>query len=101
MSKYKIRALPSTMPKRKHPLALCVYTDNGEAMSYIPNPASFKEGGPVWSMAYASDLPWRFEITGLLETLEFLLSPQYTATDATSRLRKLRAAYRAALRSPT
>lgn len=94
MSGYEIKTLRPTMPRREQPLSLCVYTDNREALSYIPNPASFEEGGPVWSMTYATNLPWKHEITGLLDTLEFLLSPSYTAADAMKRLRELRAAYR-------
>lgn len=96
MAGYEIKTLRPTMPRREQPLSLCVYTDNREALSYIPNPASFEEGGPVWSMTYATNLPWKHEITGLLDTLEFLLSPSYTAADAMKRLRELRAAYRAA-----
>ena len=96
----EIKALRPMMPRREHPLSLCVYTDNRECLSYIPNPASYDEGGPVWSLTYASDLPWKHEITGLIETLQFLLSPDYTAADAMKRLRELRAAYRDALIAP-
>lgn len=93
----EIKALRPTMSRREHPLSLCVYTDNRECLSHIPNPKSYAEGGPVWSLTYATDLPWKHEITGIIESFEYLLSPDYTAADAMKRLRELRAAYRDAI----
>ena len=83
---------------RQHALTLAVYTDGRECLSWIPNPRSFaEEGGPVLVMSWGRPEAHRHEIAGLLETLNYLLSPDYTAADAMKRLRELRAAYRDAL----
>ena len=83
---------------RAHPPALYVYTDNRECLSQIPNPASYEEAGPAYTIDAASAfLPDASEIAGLIRSYEYLLSPDYTAADVTKRLRDLRAAYRDAL----
>ena len=93
----EIKAL-KPRPGRKHPVSLYVYTDNREALSQIPNPQSYDEGGPAYTLNAASAfLPDANEIAGLLNTYEFLLSPDYTAEDAIKRLRDLRRAYRDAI----
>ena len=79
---------------REHALTLYVYTDNRECLSQIPNPQSYEEGGPCWTLSNGPTLDQRQEIAQLVGTLEYLLSPEYTAEDAMKRLRDLRAAYR-------
>lgn len=87
---------PKPETRREHALTLYVYTDNREALSQIPNPQSYEEGGPAWTLSNggALSIHQRQEIAQLIGTLEFLLSPEYTASDAEKRLRDLRAAYR-------
>lgn len=84
---------------RLHALTLAVYTDNRECISWIPNPRSYaEEGGPEWIMRYSGPTDQQaMEIAGVLSTLGYLLSPDYTAADAMKRLRELRAAYRDAM----
>ena len=83
---------------REHAITLAVYTNGRECLSWIPNPRSYAdEGGPVWVMTWGDPLSHRHEIAGLIETLNYLLSPHYTAADVMKRLRELRAAYRDAL----
>lgn len=83
---------------RTHPPTLHVYTDNRECLSQIPNPQSYDEGGPAYTVDAASPfLPDASEIAGLIRSYEYLLSPDYTATDVIKRLRDLRAAYRDAI----
>lgn len=80
---------------REHPPTLHVYTDNRECLSQIPNPASYDEGGPAYTIDAASAfLPDASELAGLIRSYEYLLSPDYTMADVTKRLRDLRAAYR-------
>ena len=87
---------------RLHALTLGVYTDGRECLSWIPNPRSYaEEGGPEWIMRYSRPTRQQaMEIAGVLSTLSYLLSPEYTAADAMKRLRELRAAYRDARTAP-
>lgn len=84
---------------RLHALTLGVYTDGRECLSWIPNPRSYaEEGGPEWIMRYSRPTRQQaMEIAGVLSTLGYLLSPEYTVADAMKRLRELRAAYRDAI----
>lgn len=84
---------------RLHALTLAVYTDDRECISWIPNPRSAaEEGGPEWIMRYSGPTRQQaMDIAGVLSTLGYLLSPDYTAADAVKRLRELRAAYRDAI----
>lgn len=98
MGAITVKELKPKTGSRKHAITLAVYTDNGEAMSTIPNPRSFgDEGGPEWIMRYGDPISHRYEIASLIETFTFLISPAYTAADAMKRLRELRQAFREAL----
>ena len=105
MSDFVVREFTKNLPEgRAHAVTLHVVTDNGECASTIPNPRAYSdEGGPEWVMRYGDPEAHRYEIASLIGSFEYLLSPDYTASDAIERLRTLRRAYREALaaKNPT
>lgn len=69
----------------------------GGAVVSIINPLSFANGGPEWVCRYGNVESIRYAIAGLLESYDYLLSGNINMTEATRRLRIMRAARRAAL----
>lgn len=61
------------------------------AFSSIINPQSFVNGGPEWVMRYGNPESIRYSVAGLLASYDYLLSKDITMTEATRRLRLLRA----------
>ena len=68
----------------------------GGAVSTIINPQSFADGGPEWRCRYGDVEGIRYTVASLLESYDYLLSDAINMTEATRRLRLLRAG-RAAL----
>ena len=64
------------------------------AYSTIINPQSFADGGPEWVMRYGRPESIRYVVAGLLETFDYLLSDSINMTEATRRLRIMRAVRR-------
>lgn len=64
------------------------------AYSTIINPQSFADGGPEWVMRYGRPESIRYTVAGLLETFDYLLSDSINMTEATRRLRIMRAVRR-------
>jgi len=69
------------------------------AVSTIINPQSFEDGGPEWRCRYGNIESIRYTVASLLESYDYLLSGSINMTEATRRLRLLRAG-RAALENP-
>jgi|SRR5690606_31557482 len=67
----------------------------GGAYSTIINPLSFEQGGPEWVMRYGNPETIRYSVASLLETFDYLLSDSINMTEATRRLRIMRAVRRA------
>lgn len=65
------------------------------AYSTIINPQSFENGGAEWVMRYGDPGSIRFTVASLLETFDYLLSDNINMTEATLRLRIMRAVRRA------
>ncbi|AWC25408.1 hypothetical protein CO731_04903 [Aminobacter sp. MSH1] len=61
------------------------------AFSSIINPQSFANGGPKWVMRYGNPESIRYSVARLLESYDYLLSSNINLTEATRRLRLLRA----------
>lgn len=66
----------------------------GGAVSSIINPQSFDDGGPEWVMRYGDPESIRYAVAGLLESFDYLLSGNINMSEATRRLRIMRAARR-------
>lgn len=66
----------------------------GGATHTICNPQSFADGGMVWRLTYANPALIRYAAASLIESYDYLLSDNITMTEATRRLRLLRAARR-------
>jgi hypothetical protein len=73
----------------------------GGAYSTIINPLSFEDGGPEWVMRYGNPESIRYSVASLLSTYDYLLSDAINMTEATRRLRIMRAERRALLSNPT
>jgi hypothetical protein len=82
----------------KAPYTLTVPTGGGAVM-FIVNPASDPHIG--WMLRYAGDLnqpqAGRFSAASIIDSFDYLLSGHIAMTEATRRLRALRAARRSAL----
>lgn len=61
------------------------------AVATIINPQSFADGGPEWRMRYGDPIGIRYAVASLLESYDGLLSGEITMTEATRRLRLMRA----------
>lgn len=82
---------------RKHQLRLSVEMGDGAVMN-IPNPACYAlEGGPEWVARYGDVVGSRYTLAEIISSFDYLISPNINMTEATRRLKLLRAAYRAAL----
>ena len=71
-------------------LTVQVSVDDGAVMDII-NPQSFADGGPEWRMRYGDPLSIRYEVATLLSSYDALLSDDINMTEATRRLRLMRA----------
>lgn len=69
----------------------------GGAVVSIINPQSFENGGPEWACRYGNVESIRYAVAGLLESYDYLLSSNINMSEATRRLRLMRATRRAAL----
>jgi len=67
-----------------------VSVGDGAVMDII-NPQSFGDGGPEWLMRYGDPLSIRYEVATLLSSYDALLSDDINMTEATRRLRLMRA----------
>jgi len=73
----------------------------GGAVSSIINPQSFDDGGPEWVMRYGDPESIRYAVAGLLESFDYLLSDSIDMSEATRRLRIMRAVRSDVLATPT
>lgn len=82
-----------------HPAdGMCIDISMGDgAFDTIINPQSFENGGPEWTCRYGNVENIRYAVAGLLETYDYLLSDAINMTEATRRLRIMRAVRRASL----
>lgn len=83
----------SKTTQRPHPadgMTCHVDLGNGAVFSII-DPRSFREGGPEWTMRYGDPSGIRFVVASLLESYDYLLSDAINLSEATRRLRLLRA----------
>ena len=71
-------------------LTVQVSVGDGAVMDII-NPQSFEDGGPEWRMRYGDPLSIRYEVATLLSSYDALLSDDINMTEATRRLRLMRA----------
>lgn len=69
----------------------------GGAVVSIINPQSFEYGGPEWVCRYGNVEGIRYAVAGLLDSYDYLLSGAINMTEATRRLRLMRAVRRAVL----
>ena len=87
---------PRTVSRTPHPadgMASHVECGDGAVMSII-DPRSFEYGGPEWVMRYGNPESIRYTVAMLLDSYDYLLSGNINMTEATRRLRLLRAARR-------
>ena len=67
-----------------------VSVGDGAVMDII-NPQSFADGRPEWRMRFGDPLTIRYEVATLLSSYDALLSDDINMTEATRRLRLMRA----------
>ena len=63
----------------------------GAVMSIV-EPRSLEDGGVEWRLRYSDPAAVRFAAASLIESYDYLISDEITMTEATRRLRLLRAA---------
>lgn len=71
--------------------------DMAEIKRADTDPLSFEDGGPEWVMRYGDPESIRYTVASLLESYDYLLSGAINMTEATRRLRIMRAVRRQAL----
>lgn len=82
-----------TEEKKKHPadgMTAAVEVGDGAAMTII-DPRSFEDGGAEWVMRYGDPVSIRYTVASLLASYDYLLADNINMTEATRRLRLLRA----------
>jgi len=78
-----------------------VVSMGGGAFATVINPQSFAEGGPEWVMRYGNPEGIRYSVASILESYDYLLSGNINMTEATRRLRLLRAARAGLCKAPS
>lgn len=76
-----------------------VYHGDG-AVSTIQDPQSFDDGGVGWVLTYGDPKSVGVIAAGLLESFDYLISSAINMTEATRRLRQMRAKRRELCASP-
>lgn len=72
----------------------------GGAVSRIPDPAANADGGLDWCLRYSDPTRVRFIAASVVDSFEYIISPEINMAEATRRLRQMRAAYRARMTPP-
>lgn len=83
------------------PRTLTLQVDHGDgAVSTIPDPAVFDDGGLEWCLRYTDNgNNCRMQAASVVSSIDYLLSGNITMQEATRRLRQMRAARRDRLKS--
>tara|TARA_B100002003_G_scaffold198147_1_gene188737 strand:- start:2983 stop:3282 length:300 start_codon:yes stop_codon:yes gene_type:complete len=81
--------------------ALTMQVDHGGgAFGTMPDPAAFADGGLGWCLTYATQHHnCHLQAASVVDTFDYLLSENINMTEATRRLRQMRAARRERIRA--